>query len=567
MKNMEYTKWIESHNINPEIKKELFLMSESEIYDAFNKKIEFGTAGLRGKIGPGSNRINHYVIAKTTIGFINYLKEKYPTVYERGIVIAYDNRRFSKEFSVLVANLFARAQINVYLFEEMRPTPQLSFMIRHLKCCAGINITASHNPKTDNGYKVYDSEGCQILPNEITKIVKHIDAIKNELDIDIENFENSDLIHFLDKNDDKPFINAALKNSINHVQYKGTGMVYTPLHGTGGTVIPALLKKAGYSHIFPVEEQMVEDDNFSTVPSPNPEDINAFTLGIDKANQIGVNYVLATDPDADRIGVCIRKKNSEFKLLTGNELGAILLEYILSSRKELGLLRNNSVMIDTIVTSDLGKSIANKYNLYTLSVLTGFKYIGDLITEFDKNNEYHFEFGYEESLGFLANDYIRDKDAVGISLLIVEMINFYESNEQNLLDILDEIYEEHGYYRNKQISIALEAKNATSRIETIMNYFRDTEIESIIDSKLFEKYDYEKQTVYRGKDKVAISLPSSNVIKLILEDKSWIAIRPSGTEPKIKFYLAAKAKTKEECDNKILSLQNYINDTLDQLIR
>lgn len=567
MKNMEYNKWIESHNIDPEIKKELFLMSEGEIYDAFSKQLEFGTAGLRGKMGPGSNRINHYIIAKTTLGFINYLKEKYPTIYEKGIVIAYDNRRYSREFAMLVANLFAREQINVHLFAQMRPTPELSFMIRHLKCCAGVNITASHNPKTDNGYKVYDSEGCQILPNEITKIARHINAIKNELDIDIVNFKNDELIHYLDDGADKPFLDAALKMSINHVEHKGTGIIFTPLHGTGGTVIPSLLKRAGYSHIFPVEEQMVGDDNFTTVPSPNPEDINAFNLGIEKANQIGINYVLATDPDADRVGVCVRKRNSEFRLLTGNELGAILLEYILSSRQELELLKENSVMIDTIVTSDLGKSIAAKYNLYTLSVLTGFKYIGDLITDFAQNDEYHFEFGYEESLGFLASDYIRDKDAVGTSLLIVEMINFYESQKRNLLDVLEEIYEEHGYYRNKQISVALEPKNAASRVETIMNYFRNTDIERINEYHLVEKYDYEKQVLYRSKAKSDISLPSSNVIKLVLEDKSWIAIRPSGTEPKIKFYLATKAKTKEESENKILSLQNYINNKLDELIR
>lgn len=566
MENNEYLKWVESHTINPEIKKQLFLMSENEIEDAFSKKLEFGTAGLRGKIGPGSNRMNHYVVAKTTIGFAEYLKEKKPSLYDKGICIAYDNRKFSQEFAALAANIFARDNIKVYIFESLRPTPQLSFMIRHLGCVGGINITASHNPSTDNGYKVYDDTGCQILPNEVNSIIRHISLITNELEIDIDNFKaNNSLITFLGVEDDTTFINEVLKCSENDINYKSTGIVYTPLHGTGGTIVTKVLELAGYSHIYPLTSQMNADENFTTCSSPNPEDINAFELAIDKANNLGVNYVIATDPDADRVGVCVRRSNTDFKLLTGNELGALLLEYILSSRQEKKTLCNNSVMIDTIVTSDLGKMISKKYNIYNLSVLTGFKYIGELITEFESTLDYTFEFGYEESLGFLTKPYVRDKDAIGATLTIVEMINYYEHNGLTLLDVLDNLYKEHGYYLNKQISVVLDTKSSTERISFIMNHFRNTEITEVNNQLIKEIYDYDKQLCYRGKNKIKLMIPQSNVIKIILEDDSWIAIRPSGTEPKIKFYVASKGVDLEDAKDKILLLQNYVNRTLDNL--
>lgn len=567
MKQKEYTKWIESYTINPEIKEQLFLMDEAEIDDAFSRKLEFGTAGLRGKIGPGSNRMNHYVVAKSTLGFIAYLKEKYPMIYEKGIVIAYDNRKFSQEFAALVANLFASEQIKVYIFESLRPTPQLSFMIKHFSCCGGINITASHNGAEYNGYKVYDNQGCQILPDEINKIVSHIEMIKNELDIEIENFDNNDqLIQFLDENDDEPFIEAALECAIDKdLKYKETSIVYTPLHGTGGTLIPKLLEQAGYTHIFPVNTQMIPDPLFTTCPTPNPEDINAFTLGIEKANQLRVDYVVATDPDADRVGVCIRRQNKQFKLLSGNELGALLLNYVLSRRSEFGLLKENSLMIDTIVTSDLGKEIARKYELYNISVLTGFKYIGNLVNEFNETKEFQFEFGYEESLGFLSSSYVGDKDAISTTLIIVEMINYYTSQGKNLMDVLKEIYEEFGFFRNKQISIFLEPKIAQTRIQTVLNYFGNENLEEIAGTDVVEIADYSKQIRYSDGEEIQIMLPKENAMKILLEDGSWVAIRPSGTEPKLKFYLGAKADSYLKAKERIKELQDSINNTLEEL--
>lgn len=567
MKQNEYIKWIESYTINPEIKEQLFLMDEAQKEDAFSKKLEFGTAGLRGKIGPGSNRINHYVVAKSTLGFIAYLKEKYPMIYEKGIVIAYDNRKFSQEFAALVANLFASEQIKVYIFESLRPTPQLSFMIRNLGCCGGVNITASHNSAEYNGYKVYDNLGCQILPDEVNKIVNHIESIKNELDIEIENFDNNDeLIQFLDENADEVFIDAVLACSIDkNIKKKDASIVYTPLHGTGGTIIPNILERAGYTNIFPINNQMIPDTNFSTCPSPNPEDISAFTLGIEKANQLRIDYVIATDPDADRVGICVRRHNKQFKLLSGNELGALLLNYILTKRSEQGLLKDNSLMIDTIVTSDLGKEIARKYDLYNISVLTGFKYIGNLVNEFNASKEFQFEFGYEESLGFLSSSYIGDKDAVSTTLIIVEMINHYASENKMLIDVLKDVYEEFGFYKNKQISIFLEPKIAQTRIEMIMNYFKNDELEEIGGVDIVEIADFEKQVRYIDGEQIKIMLPKENALKILLEDDCWIAIRPSGTEPKLKFYLGAKSDSHLKVKDRIKELQDSINSILEEL--
>lgn len=567
MNNNEYIRWVESYQINPKIKEQLLRMNESEINDAFSKKIEFGTAGLRGKIGPGSNRMNHYVVAKTTIGYINYLKDKYPNIYERGIAIAYDNRQFSKDFAILVATLFANEKIKVYLFEEMRPTPELSYAIRKLKCLGGVNITASHNPSTDNGYKVYNKDGAQMLPDDVEALVKYINNVKNELDLNLEPNEYAKKhIQFLGNDFDRDFISDALLCSEREITNKRVPIVYTPLHGTGSKIIPSMLEQAGYYDIFCVKPQMIEDENFSTCPSPNPEDIKAFEMGIGYARELGVKYVIATDPDADRVGICIKNTDTEeFKLITGNELGALLLQYILEARHQNSQLRHNSVMIDTIVSSDLAKKIAEKYNLYTLSVLTGFKYIGALMTEFEKSEEFHFEFGYEESLGFVNNGYVRDKDAVGMTLLLVEMISYYESLNKNLLDVLQEIYEEFGYYVNKQISVILDSKTAKEKTNKIMSYFNDHESLEITDFNIKAIYDYNKGYCYKEDEVIKLSLPSSNVLKIELDDSSWIAIRPSGTEPKMKFYVSAVGESREDAKFKIKQLQNYINKVLDKL--
>lgn len=380
----EYIEWLESASINPQIKKELILLDEKEIDDAFSKDIEFGTAGLRGKMGPGTNRVNHYIIAKSTLGFLDYLISVNSSVFEKGIVIAYDNRENSQAFAALCANLCASKQIKCYIFENLRPTPQLSFTIRHLECVGGINITASHNSKEYNGFKIYDSNGAQYLPDKVETIVKYIDNIKNVIDIEIENFSNNDeLIYFLDSSYDEIFLAHALNILENKaLKNKDVSVVYTPLHGTGAFIIPKVMELAGFNNIFVEKQQMVIEPNFSTCPLPNPEDMNAYALGIEKANELDINYVLASDPDADRIGVCVRKLDNDFKLLSGNELGALLLNYILEIRSANNTLAENSLMIDSIVSSDFARKIAENYNVSHLSVLTGFKYIGDLINRF-----------------------------------------------------------------------------------------------------------------------------------------------------------------------------------------
>lgn len=567
MKEKEYIKWVESYMIDPNIKEQLLLMSSEEIRDAFSDNLSFGTAGLRGQIGPGSNRMNHYTVAKATLGYIKFLVEKHPRVYQQGIVISYDNRHFSQEFAALVANLFASKQIKVYIFEGMRPTPQLSYMIKKLNCCGGVNITASHNPANYNGYKVYDENGVQLLNKDTKKIAQYMNEIKDELSIDIDNFDdNNELIHFLTSEDDRDFIDAALEVMINtNIELKSTPIVYTPLHGTGAKIIPQVLEKAGFSHIFNVKEQMVENADFSTLKTPNPEDFAAYELAIKKANQLRIDYLIASDPDADRVGVCVRREDNSFKMLSGNEIGALLLDYILSQRQRHNLLADNSLMIDTIVTSDLGKVIGEKYHVKSMSTLTGFKYIGHLAQEFNISKEYQFEFGYEESLGFLASPYVGDKDAVSTTLLIVEMINSVHMQGYNLLEKLNQIYEEFGYYQNKQISITLDSKLASERIQTIMDYFRDADLQDIDKKAIIEVNDYLEQIKYDSEGQSKINLPKEDALKIILEDESWIAIRPSGTEPKLKFYIGVLGESDEQAKSKIKALQDYINSTLDSL--
>jgi len=374
------------------------------------------------------------------------------------------------------------------------------------------------------------------------------------------------LIHFLDEGDDESFIDSAVECVVNNnLETRDTPVVYTPLHGTGGRIIPTVIERAGFSHVFALNEQMIADPDFSTCPSPNPEDMAAYNLGIEKANQLKIDHVIATDPDADRVGVCVRRLNNDFKLLSGNELGALLLNYILEQRHKQELLSENSLMIDTVVTSDLGKEIARKYELYNISVLTGFKYIGSLINEFNETNEYKFEFGYEESLGFLAKGYVADKDAVSTALIIVEMINYYKGQNKNLLDVLNDIYEEFGYYLNKQISIMLEPNLATKRIEKIMEHFRNPDLVEIIGHDIVEVADYERQIRYSDEEEIRINLPQENAIKISLKNDCWIAIRPSGTEPKLKFYLGVKADSLDDAKELIKNLQDYINDTLEEL--
>lgn len=563
----EYIEWLESASINPQIKKELILLDEKEIDDAFSKDIEFGTAGLRGKMGPGTNRVNHYIIAKSTLGFLDYLISVNSSVFEKGIVIAYDNRENSQSFAALCANLCASKQIKCYIFENLRPTPQLSFTIRHLECVGGINITASHNSKEYNGFKIYDSNGAQYLPDKVETIVKYIDNIKNVIDIEIENFSNNDeLIYFLDSSYDEIFLAHALNILENKaLKNKDVSVVYTPLHGTGAFIIPKAMELAGFNNIFVEKQQMAIDPNFSTCPLPNPEDMNAYALGIEKANELDINYVLASDPDADRIGVCLRKLDNDFKLLSGNELGALLLNYILEIRSANNTLAENSLMIDSIVSSDFARKIAENYNVSHLSVLTGFKYIGDLINRFEKTNEYKFEFGYEESLGFLASDYVRDKDAITSALLIVEMINYYENQGLNLLEVLSNLYTKYGYYLNKQISIILDNNNAQLRINKVMEFFRNSDLQELDDYNIIEVADYEFQTLRKNGKITLLNTPKEKTIKIILEDESWVAIRPSGTEPKLKIYIASKSLTQEGAKNRLKQLQDYINKTLEDI--
>lgn len=555
----EYKKWINSDYFDRKTREELLNIEhdKKEIEDRFYKNLDFGTGGLRGIIGAGSNRINIYTIRRATLGLANYIiKNNKEQGTDRGVVIAYDSRYMSKEFCEEAAKTLAACGIKSYIFDSLKSTPQLSFAIRYLNCIAGIVITASHNPKEYNGYKVYWSDGGQICPNIAEEIIKEVNLIEDYSKIPTISYEESislGFINILDEKCDNAFINSVKSQIIRQDIIDEYGskikIVYTPLHGTGNIPVRRVLKEVGFTNVTVVKEQEMPDFNFSTVKSPNPEEIEAFNIATEIARKENANIIIGTDPDCDRVGVIVKNKQNEYIALNGNQIGALLVNYIITNNINSINLFKNPTIIKTIVTSQLGAEIARSYGVNCLDTLTGFKFIGEKISEFEKTNNHTFIMGYEESYGYLIGTHARDKDGVVSSLLISEMATYYYSKGMSLYEGLLEIYEKYGYYKESLKSITLKGRDGLNKIKNIMSYFRECNIKEITDVKVKELKDYLNSID---------GLPKSDVLKFILEDESWIAIRPSGTEPKIKFYIGCKGNTVEQAENIINNIERYI---------
>ena len=559
-----YNNWVENQYFDEKTRQELISIKEDEkeIEDRFYKNLEFGTAGLRGIIAAGTNRINIYTVRRATFGLANYiLKNTSKEEQARGVVIAHDNRFMSREFCIETANTLAACGIKAYIFDGLRTTPELSFAVRKLHTIAGVVITASHNPPEYNGYKVYWEDGAQVMPEIANAITEEINAIEDYSTIPTLSEENKDLVVLLDDKQDTAFIEAVKTQVIRKELVEKVGkefkIVYTPLCGTGNVPVRRALKEAGFENVLVVKEEEMPDSNFAGIEYPNPEDKKALTRGIELAKAEGADLVMATDPDCDRVGVAVRTTSGEYAMLTGNQIGGMLTNYIIESQKAENKLKDNGVLIKTIVTSEFGADIAKSNNLEVMNVLTGFKFIGEKIKLFEENNnEKTYLFGYEESYGYLVGTHARDKDAVVASLLIAEMAAYYYSKGMSLYEGLQELYKKYGYFKEETISLTLAGKEGLEKIAEIISYFRNTNIESINNKKVVEVKDYAK-----GID----GLPKSNVLKYFLEDESWVAVRPSGTEPKLKFYIAVKGNDEAECDTKVAGIKAYIDEIVNKL--
>ncbi|SCH72408.1 Phosphoglucomutase [uncultured Clostridium sp.] len=560
-----YETWLNNPYFDDATKKELNLIkdNEKEIEDRFYKNLEFGTAGLRGVIAAGTNRINKYTVRRATFGLANYI-EKNTTEEEknRGVVIAHDNRHMSREFCIEAANTLAACGIKAYIFDSLRTTPELSFAVRSLNTIAGIVITASHNPPEYNGYKVYWEDGAQVMPEIANAITDEINSIEDYSIIPTITEENKSLVVMLGKEQDTAFIEEVKIQSIRRHVIQKVGkefkIVYTPLCGTGNVPIKRALNEVGFENVLIVPEEEMPDPNFAGIEYPNPEEQKALTRGIELAKASGSDLVIATDPDCDRVGVAVKTVSGDYALLTGNQIGGLLTNYIIEGLKENNKLKDDSVLIKTIVTSEFGADIAKANNIDVMNVLTGFKFIGEKIKSFEETNKNTYLFGYEESYGYLVGTHARDKDGVVASLLIAEMAAYYYSKGMSLYEGLLELYKKYGFFKEKTISITLKGIEGLNKIQEIISYFRNTEISSINNVKVVDLKDYQK-----GID----NLPKANVLKYFLEDESWIAVRPSGTEPKLKFYIAVKGENEENANEKLdgikISLDKILNNVMD----
>lgn len=535
----KYQKWMSKENLDPALKAELVSMNDSEKEDAFYTDVEFGTAGMRGILGAGTNRLNIYIIQKANVGFAKYIASL-PEGKERGVAIGYDNRNMSYQFAIESAKVLATYGIKSYIFESLRPTPELSFAVRYLKCAGGIMITASHNPKEYNGYKVYDDTGCQLLPEAADQVVKYVNEVEDELNIDVFTAEEAyPYMTWIGEEVDAAYYEAVKGIEVNPGMDKsGFKMVFSPQHGTANIPVRTVLKDLGYD-VVPVLAQCAPDPNYTNTKSPNPEVDASYELAIKKAKEVDADVVVITDPDGDRLGV-VAKHEGEYVLMSGNQSAAVYLEYILSQMKEKGTLPSNAVMYNTIVTSDLGELVARSYGVDVEKVLTGFKFIGDKIRKYEQTQEKVFVFGYEESYGCVIKDFVRDKDAVQAVLTAAEAGNFYKKQGKDLVDVLNELYAKHGTFKESQIALSKAGAAGAARIKEIMDNLRKDAPASIGGVAVKVVEDYGTSVRYEGETTTTIDLPKSNVLKYYLEDGSWIAARPSGTEPKCKFYFSIK---------------------------
>ena len=562
-----YQKWVDFADLPDYLRQDLENMDEKTKEDAFYTNLEFGTAGMRGLIGAGTNRINIYVVRQATEGLARLIESKGGNEKERGVAIAYDSRHFSPEFAFESAAVLAKHGIKSYVFESLRPTPELSFAVRHLNCFAGIMVTASHNPAPFNGYKVYGEDGGQMPPHDADALTTYIRGIENPFAVevaDVEAEKASGLIEVIGKAVDVEYLKEVKDVNINPALIEEFGkdmkIVYTPLHGTGEMLARRALAQAGFDSVQVVEAQATADPDFSTVKSPNPESQAAFALAEELGRQVGADVLVATDPDADRVGVEVLQKDGSYLNLSGNQIGAIMAKYILEAHKNAGTLPENAALCKSIVSTDLVTKIAESYGATMFNVLTGFKFIAEKIQEFEEKHNHTYMMGFEESFGYLIKPFVRDKDAIQAVLVVAELAAYYRSRGLTLADGIEEIYKEYGYYAEKTISVTLSGVDGAEQIKAIMAKFRNNAPKEWNATTITVVEDFKAQTATAADGTVTnLTTPPSDVLKYTLADGSWIAVRPSGTEPKIKFYIAVVGETNEESQAKIANIEAEIN--------
>ncbi|NRY61934.1 phospho-sugar mutase [Clostridium beijerinckii] len=565
----KYNVWINSDFINEETKNELKSISdEKEIEDRFYQDLDFGTGGLRGVIGAGSNRMNIYTVAQATQGFANYLNDNFK---DPSVAIAYDSRNMSKEFAKAAALNLCANNIKVYLYESLRPTPVLSFTVRELKCSGGIVITASHNPKIYNGYKVYDEFGGQVTDEKAKMIinsVKAVDDFSKIKSMDENVALEKGLLKYIGEDVDKVYYEKVkgltIRTDLVKEKASNLNVIYTPIHGSGNVPVRTVLKELGYSNVKVVKEQEAPDGNFPTASYPNPENPDVFELALKMAKTENPDIIFGTDPDCDRIGLVVKDSNGEYKVLTGNQTGLLLTNYILSSMKETNKLPQNGVVIKTIVTTEGARSIAEDFDIEIMDVLTGFKYIGEKIREFEDAGDRDYIFGFEESYGYLAGNFVRDKDAVIAAMLVCEMCLYYKEQGKSLYDALIDLYEKYGYFKETLVSLELKGKEGQEKIANCIEALRNNPVSEVNGVKIITRLDYklsvEENTV--NNTKAPIDLPKSNVLKYILEDGSYFVVRPSGTEPKMKVYLAVKSNSLDNAEKDIATFKEKVMEII-----
>ncbi|MEO1781681.1 phospho-sugar mutase [Enterococcus diestrammenae] len=565
-----YEQWKNNADLEENLKKQLADLGDDpeKLEDAFYAPLEFGTAGMRGILGPGINRMNIYTVRQATEGLARFMDEQDADTRRRGVAIAYDSRHMSPEFAMEAAKTLAKHDIPSYVFESLRPTPELSFAVRYLKTFTGIMITASHNPAAYNGYKIYGQDGGQMPPADADALTTYVRAIDNPLEIQVlsdEEVKTSGLISIIGEDVDTPYLKNVKTVTINQELIDEMGkelkLIYTPLHGTGKMLGEKALKQAGFEKFMLVPEQAVADPNFSTVKSPNPEEHSAFEYAIRLGEAEDADLLIATDPDADRLGAAVRLPDGSYQVLSGNQIGAILVRYILEAHKQAGTLPENAAVLKSIVSSELPTAIAQSYGVTMFNVLTGFKFIAEKIQQFEEDHSHTFIFGFEESYGYLVKPFVRDKDAIQALVMLAEVAAYYKKQGKTLYDALQEIFETYGYYTEKTISVTLSGLEGPAKIKAIMDKFRNEAPSTLGGVKIMQTEDF-KQLTRVGLDGniQKLTTPPSDVLKYVMEDESWVAVRPSGTEPKIKFYIGVKGTDQAAADARVAELEQAINE-------
>ncbi|MBS4200507.1 phospho-sugar mutase [Bacillus sp. FJAT-49732] len=570
--------WLEFEALDTNLRETLVANQENEklLEDSFYKELEFGTGGMRGEIGPGTNRMNIYTVRKAAEGLARFMVEQGEEKMARGVVIAYDSRHMSPEFALEVAKTVGKHGVKAYVFEQLRPTPLLSFAVRYLHAYAGVVITASHNPPEYNGLKMYGEDGGQLPPLEADIIIRYVQNAGSELKIEVADEKEllqKELLTYIGEKVDRAYIEAMKSIHLNEEAVKSIGkdlaIVFTPLHGTANHPVRDGLRAFGFENVTVVKEQELPDANFSTVASPNPEEHAAFEIAIRYGKEVNADVLLGTDPDADRLGVAVKNQSGQYEVLTGNQVGALMTHYILEQKRANGTLPENGVVIKTIVTSEIGRAIAESFGIESMDTLTGFKFIGEKIKEFEETGNHTFLFGYEESYGYLIGDFVRDKDAVQTAVFAAEVAAYYKMQGKSLYDGLIELFEKYGYYKESLRSLTLKGKDGAEQIAGILETFRNDPPKEVngIAVAAIEDYETSESLDVASGTKTAIELPKSNVLKFKLADGSWFCLRPSGTEPKAKFYFAVKGESMEDSAKKIAGLENDVMALVDRLVK